>query len=118
MIIKKFKAENFRNIEFCDISFSEGVNVLYGNNAEGKTNAIEGIYYFARGKSFRIAEDKELIKFGNEGFRIYIEYEDKNGKNSLEYVFYKKDRKRCNGVEINRLPLYLFCLFIRCYRAV
>ena len=51
MIIKKFKAEGFRNIELCDISFTDGTNLLYGNNAQGKTNAIEGIYLFARGKS-------------------------------------------------------------------
>ena len=85
MVIKRFKAENFRNIKRCDIEFDNGVNLLYGNNAQGKTNAVEGIYVFGRGKSFRASEDKELIKFGEEGFRIYIEYEDKNGENSLEY---------------------------------
>ena len=94
MIIKRFKAEGFRNIELCDISFTDGTNLLYGNNAQGKTNAIEGIYLFARGKSFRFAEDKELVGFGKNGFRIYIEYEDKNGENSLEYAFFGRERKR------------------------
>ena len=60
MIIKRFRAENFRNIEKCDIEFSPGVNLLYGKNAQGKTNVVEGIYYFSRGKSFRGREDKEL----------------------------------------------------------
>lgn len=101
MIIKKFRAENFRNIEGCEISFTDGTNLLYGNNAQGKTNAIEGIYLFARGKSFRSAEDKELVKFGSEGFRIYIEYEDKNGENSLEYAFFGRERRRKrNGYSI------------------
>ena len=94
MIIKKFKAEGFRNIELCDISFNKGTNLLYGNNAQGKTNAIEGIYLFARGKSFRSAEDKELVGFGKAGFRIYVEYEDKNGENSLEYAFFGRERRR------------------------
>ncbi len=94
MIIKKFKAENFRNIDGCEITFTDGTNLLYGNNAQGKTNAIEGIYLFARGKSFRSAEDKELVKFGKDGFRIYIEYEDKNGENSLEYAFFGRERRR------------------------
>ena len=40
MIVKRFKAENFRNIEKCDISFSEGINLLHGKNAEGKTSAF------------------------------------------------------------------------------
>ena len=61
MIIKRFRAENFRNIEKCDIEFSPGVNLLYGQNAQGKTNVVEGIYYFSRGRSFRGREDKELI---------------------------------------------------------
>lgn len=94
MIIKKFIAENFRNIENCSIEFKPGVNLLIGDNAQGKTNAVEGIYMFARGKSFRAKEDKEVLKFGEQGFRIYIEYEDKNGGNSLEYIFYGRERKR------------------------
>ena len=104
MIIKRFKAENFRNIEKCDIKFYEGVNLLHGNNAQGKTNAVEGIYIFARGKSFRASEDRELVKFGEEGFRIYIEYKDKNGENSLEYAFFGKERRRKkNGYKIEKI---------------
>ena len=104
MIIKRFIAENFRNINNCDISFSKGVNLLYGNNAQGKTNAIEGIYIFARGKSFRASEDKELVKFEKEGFRLYIEYEDKNGENSLEYSFFGRERRRKkNGYKLDKI---------------
>ena len=44
MIIKRFSSENFRNIERCDIEFSPGINILYGKNAQGKTNAIEKRY--------------------------------------------------------------------------
>ena len=104
MIIKRFKAENFRNIEKCDIEFSSGVNLLYGNNAQGKTNAVEGIYVFARGKSFRASEDKELVRFGCEGFRIFIEYEDKNGVNTLEYSLFGRERRRKkNGYKIEKI---------------
>ena len=83
MILKRFRADNFRNIEKCDIEFSPGVNLLYGKNAQGKTNVVEGIYYFSRGKSFRGREDKELVRFGAEGFRIFVEYEDNYGRESL-----------------------------------
>ena len=104
MIIKRFIAENFRNINKCDINFSNGVNLLYGDNAQGKTNAIEGIYIFARGKSFRASEDKELVKFEREGFRLYIEYEDKKGENSLEYSFFGRERRRKkNGYKIEKI---------------
>ena len=104
MIIKRFKAENFRNIESCDIEFCEGVNLLYGNNAQGKTNAIEGIYLFARGKSFRSSEDKELVRFGSDGFRISIEYKDKTGENTLEYNLFGRERRRKkNGYKIEKI---------------
>ena len=104
MKIKRFKAFNFRNISSCDIEFSDGVNLLYGNNAQGKTNAVEGIYVFARGKSHRASEDKELIKFGEEGFIIRIDYEDKTGDNYLEYAFFGKERRRIkNGYKIEKI---------------
>ena len=60
MRIKKLKVENFRNLENLDIEFSEGVNIIYGNNAQGKTNIIESIYIFSFGKSFRATKDIEL----------------------------------------------------------
>ena len=51
MIIKSLELIDFRNIENEKIEFTEGVNVIYGDNAQGKTNILEGIYIFARGKS-------------------------------------------------------------------
>ena len=104
MIIKRFKAENFRNIGRCDIEFSPGVNLLYGKNAQGKTNAIEGIYIFSRGKSFRAREDSELVKFGTDGFRISVEYEDATGDGSLEYALFGKERlRKKNGYKISKI---------------
>ncbi|MBQ8879317.1 MAG: DNA replication/repair protein RecF [Clostridia bacterium] len=94
MIIKKFSAAGFRNIEKCSIEFSEGLNLLHGMNAQGKTNALEGIYVFARGRSFRAREDKELVRFGSDGFNLKIEYSDKNGEQSLEYSLYGRERLR------------------------
>ena len=104
MRIKRFRAENFRNIECCDISFCPGVNLLYGKNAQGKTNVVEGIYYFSRGKSFRGREDKELVKFGSEGFRISLDFSDECGDGSLEYAMLGKERlRKKNGYKINKV---------------
>lgn len=94
MRIKRFKARNFRNIEECDVSFSDGINLLHGKNAQGKTNALEGIYVFSRGKSFRAREDADLIRFGTDAFYISIEYEDKDGGGVLEYSMMGKERQR------------------------
>ena len=102
MILKKFSAENFRNVEREEINFSPGVNLLYGDNAQGKTNAIEAIYIFARGKSFRAKEDKELLKFGEEGFRISIDFKSKKSDEKLEYSLYGKERlRKKNGYKTN-----------------
>ena len=104
MIIKRFKAENFRNIGKCDIEFSPGVNLLYGKNAQGKTNVVEGIYYFSRGKSFRGREDKDLVRFGEEGFRISMEFTDICGDSSLEYAMFGRDRlRKKNGYKISKV---------------
>ena len=94
MKIKSFRAENFRNIEKCDISFTDGVNLIYGGNALGKTNVIEGIYLFSRGRSFRTAQEKDMIKYGAQGFRIAIAYDDRDGENTLEYANFGRERRR------------------------
>lgn len=54
----------YRNLEAVSVSFCPGVNVLWGRNAQGKSNILEGIYYFARGRSFRGTRDRDLIMFG------------------------------------------------------
>ncbi len=94
MILKRFRASGLRNIENADFELLPGVNLLYGSNAQGKTNAIEGIYLFARGKSFRAREEKELSGFGGEGFRISIDYENTDGDNTLEYAHFGRERRR------------------------
>ena len=104
MIIRRFRASDFRNIESCDIEFTDGVNLLYGRNAQGKTNVIEGIYIFSRGKSFRAREDSELVKFGKEGFRLSIEYDEGVHKRSLEYALFGKERlRKKNGYKISKV---------------
>lgn len=104
MIIKRFRAQSFRNIEECDIEFAPGVNLLKGKNAQGKTNAIEGIYLFSRGRSFRGKDDSELRMMGSDGFRIAIEYEDKSGDMSLEYAHIGRERlRKKNGYKISRV---------------
>ena len=104
MKIKRLRAENFRNIEKCDIALSDGVTLLVGNNAEGKTNAIEGIYLFARGRSHRTSDDTDMVRFGTEGFRLGIEYEGRDGEGTLEYAVFGKERlRKKNGYKISRV---------------
>ena len=73
MNLKRFYADNFRNIKSCDICFTNGVNLLYGMNAQGKTNVVEGIYTFSRGRSFRTSEEGDMIKLRHGEAQRFIE---------------------------------------------
>ncbi len=108
MILNNFYAKDFRNISECDINFTGGVNLLYGNNAQGKTNVIEGIYLFSRGKSHRAKEEKELFRFGTEGFRIKIDYSDKYSENYLEYAVFGREKRRIkNGYRVEKIKEFI-----------
>ena len=101
MKVKRFKAENFRSIERCDIEFTDGVNLIYGGNALGKTNVIEGIYLFSRGRSFRTAQEKDMVRYNEQGFRVSLEYDSRDGENTLEYAsFGREKRRRKNGYPV------------------
>ena len=65
---------DFRNIERASVTFDGGVNVLYGKNAQGKTNFLEAIYYAAIGKSFRGQHAPDVIRFGAEGATLSLDY--------------------------------------------
>ena len=66
MIIKSLELTDYRNYESLEIAFDEGTNILYGNNAQGKTNILEAIYLCATTKSHRGTKDKDIIRFGQE----------------------------------------------------
>ena len=74
MKVKSLSLTNFRNYEKESISFCDDTNVIYGNNAQGKTNILEGIYLFSHGRSHRTKSDTELIKFGSNFARLQIEF--------------------------------------------
>ena len=62
MYIKKISLENFRNYEKEEIELNKNINIIYGNNAQGKTNIIEAVFLCAYGKSFRAKKDSELVR--------------------------------------------------------
>ena len=70
MIIKSLELADFRNYENLKIDFSSGTNILYGDNAQGKTNILEAIYVSATTKSHKGSKDKEIIRFGQEEAHI------------------------------------------------
>lgn len=77
MIIKRLELADYRNYEFLDIQFDKGTNILYGDNAQGKTNILESIYVAATTKSHKSSKDKEIVNFNKEEahIRTYLEKE-------------------------------------------
>lgn len=65
---------NYRNIENATVKFSDGINILFGENANGKTNTIEAVYQFAQGKSFRTKNNFDLISFDKKFCDITINF--------------------------------------------
>lgn len=78
MIIKTLELADFRNYETLNIIFDKGTNILFGDNAQGKTNILEAIYISATTKSHKGSKDKEIIHFDKEEahIRTYLEKED------------------------------------------
>lgn len=109
MIIKRVSYQNFRNIEKADIEFSRGMNLLFGDNAQGKTNAIEGIYLCARGRSHRTAKEKDYILHGAEFASVKLEFEDQRRRQQLEVRYMKNGHKFCkkNGVPVKKMSEFI-----------
>ena len=102
MVLKELRARSFRNIKEESVRFSPGVNLLFGNNAEGKTNLLEAVYYFARGKSFRGAKDSELCRFGDGYFEISAEFSGGGREQSLLYRYTGREKiRRKNGAPVD-----------------
>ena len=78
MIIKSIELAGYRNYDFLTLQFDKGTNILFGDNAQGKTNILEAIYLCATTKSHKGSKDKEIINFDNEEahIRAYIEKEE------------------------------------------
>ena len=102
MYVKKLKLSGFRNYISEEFEFLPDTNILYGNNAQGKTNALEALYLFSIGKSFRTQQDRELINFGENFTRLTVEFNDKTRTNEIEIVI-RRDRKK--QIKINEIPI-------------
>ncbi len=103
MQIKNLSLQNFRNYEDEKFAFSEGLNILFGKNAQGKTNCAEAVFYLCTGTSLRIRHDKQLIKIGAPCARISAAAENRYGKVTIEADIYEDKREiRINGSKISK----------------
>lgn len=108
MIIERLQLTNYRNYESLDIEFSPQINVLIGENAQGKTNILESIYVLAMAKSHRASNDKELIRWETDYGKIKGDIKNRYGNFPLELLINKKGKKgRVNHIEQTKLSNYI-----------
>ncbi len=102
MKIESLRLENFRNYPSLDLSFSPGTNLFYGDNAQGKTNILEALYFCGTTRSHRTSRDRELIRFGAEEAHLRMELYHKEQPVRIDMHLKKAKAK---GIAVNSLPI-------------
>lgn len=102
MIIESVELKNYRNYKELHMNFDQGTNLLYGDNAQGKTNILEAVYVCATTKSHRGSKDREIIGFGEEESHMRINVR----KDNIPYRIDMHLRmNKTKGVAINGVPI-------------
>lgn len=102
MIIESLELKNFRNYQCGKFQFSSGSNLLYGDNAQGKTNLLEALYYCASGKSHRAGKDRDLIRFGETEAHIKLLLRSREIPHRIDIHLRKNGTK---GIAVDGIPL-------------
>lgn len=100
MTVDSVNIINFRNIPSLNLIPSDGVNVIYGENAQGKTNILESIWLFTGCKSFRGSKDADFIKFGEDFSKTEITFSNKIRQKKAEITINEKKKITLNGIEL------------------
>ena len=105
MYCKKIKARDFRNIESTEVEFTDGINILVGENAQGKTNLLEALFYPSVGRSFRGAHTPEIIAFGKHSAEISVDFKDRRREQNIKVTLFRDKQRKIekNGVKIDKL---------------
>ena len=119
MQLNEISLRSFRNYEEAQVQFEPGVNLIVGDNAQGKTNLLEAISYLGSGKSFRAQKTGEMIRFGADFAEIQGKVHAQDREQTLRWVLFSGSRprqiwrngaKRKTTAEIaGVLPTVLFC---------
>lgn len=102
MIVESLKLQNYRNYEYLNMNFDEKINIIYGDNAQGKTNILESMYVCATSKSHRGSKDREIIRFDNDESHIKVNVR-KNDMNYRIDMHLKKNKPK--GIAVNGIPI-------------
>lgn len=102
MIIESLDLQNYRNYEFLNMSFGDKTNILYGDNAQGKTNVLEAIYVAGTTKSHRSSKDREIIAFDSDEAHIKLMVRKGNVSHRIDMHLKKTKAK---GIAIDGIPI-------------
>jgi DNA replication and repair protein RecF len=106
MLLDKLSMVNFRNYESAEVSFKSKINLIYGLNAQGKTNFLEAIYLLCLGRSFRQAKNQDLLKIGSPHFTVEGHIKLDNDLDKVLALQYVKDGKKEISINRKRLAGY------------
>lgn len=102
MIVESIELKNYRNYEELHMDFSPGTNILYGDNAQGKTNVLEALYVCSTTKSHRGSKDREIIRFEEEESHIKLNVRKAGVPYRID-MHLKKNKAK--GIAINGIPI-------------
>lgn len=102
MFIKRLQMLNYRNYNVLDISLGPHVNVFMGDNAQGKTNILEGIYYCAFAKSHRTSKDRELINWNSDNALLSVTVGRERLDKRIDISILKDGKK---AIQINKIKI-------------
>ena len=104
MYVTGLKCRGFRNLENVTLTPSEEVNIIHGENAQGKTNLMEAIWLFSGMRSFRGAKDAELVRHGSEFAKLELTFRTQTRENAAEIAVTNKRNATLNGVKLQGAP--------------
>ena len=116
MYIKKLKLKNYRNYNETEISFDNNINIIYGDNAEGKTNLLESIYICSTSKSHKNSKEDDIIKFNEEEAHIKIFFEKENKKEIVIDIQLNKNKKK--GIAVNKVKIEKLSEFLGLFNVI
>lgn len=98
MIAERLTTAGFRNLESAAFSLDAGINIFYGDNAQGKTNCLEAVWLFTGAKSFRGAKDKELVAFGGDQAELTLDFKAQGREQQARMSIQSRRSAQLNGI--------------------
>ena len=103
MYIEKIKLQNFRNYKQLELNLNKNINIIYGNNAQGKTNILKTKLQCSFGKSIRTTKEKEMIKFDETNLVVEVFYQKKDRDGKIKIEIGDKKQIYLNRIKIKKL---------------